>query len=328
MSELLVKDKAIVIPGEELATGMDFLPSYGTYREGESIVAARLGLVNVDGQVIKLIPLSGRYMPKRGDTIIGKVIDVLMSGWRMEFNSAYSGMLPLKDATQEFIMKGADLTKYFEIDDWVVTKISNVTSQKLVDLNMRGPGLRKLTGGRIISVNPHKVPRIIGKQGSMVSMVKQATGCSIVVGQNGWVWIQGAIKSELVAVNAIRKIEDESHISGLTERMKTYLEKITGVKVEAKADAEMQQSEEGGERPQYQERSYGDRPQFERREGGYPPREGGYQERRNFPPREGGYNRGGGGYRGGGGTGGGFQRREFPPRRDFQPRQDSNNGEQ
>ena len=317
MSELLVKDKSIVIPGEELATGMEFLPSYGTYREGESIVAARLGLVNVDGKVIKLIPLSGRYMPKRGDTIVAKVIDVLMSGWRMEFNSAYSAMLPLKDATQEFIMKGADLTKYFEIDDLVVGKITNVTSQKLVDFTMKGPGLRKLIGGRVISANPHKVPRIIGKQGSMVSMIKQATGCKIVVGQNGWVWIQGDPKNELVAVNAIRKIEDESHTSGLTERMKAYLEKITGVKVEATVDPEMQQpSEEGGERqfgdrPQYQERSYGDRPQFERREGSY-------------PPREGGYNRGGGGYNRGPGN---FQRREFPPR-NFQPSQDNNNGEQ
>ena len=37
MSELLVKEKSIVIPGEELAKGIDFLPSYGTYREGDKI---------------------------------------------------------------------------------------------------------------------------------------------------------------------------------------------------------------------------------------------------------------------------------------------------
>ncbi len=248
MSELLVKERSIVVPGEELATGMEYLPSYGTYRDGDKIIAAKLGLVMVDGKVLKLIPLSGRYLPKKYDMIVGKVIDVLMSGWRIELNSPYSAMLSLKDATQEFIMKGADLTKFFEIDDWVVAKIINVTSQKLVDLTMKGPGLRKLKGGRVIEVSPHKVPRIIGKQGSMVGMIKQATGCKIVVGQNGIVWIQGEPKNEVIAVETIRKIEDESHIQGLTEKIKAHLEKITGVKVEERPDIEMQQREEHSER--------------------------------------------------------------------------------
>jgi len=81
------------------------------------------------------------------------------------------------------------LTKYFDIGDYVMAKIINVTSQKLVDVTMKGPGLRKLKGGRIIQVNPYKVPRIIGKAGSMVTMIKDATGCRILVGQNGLVWI-------------------------------------------------------------------------------------------------------------------------------------------
>lgn len=267
MSELLVKERSIVVPGEELASGMEYLPSFGTYRDGDKIVAAKLGLVMVDGKVIKLIPMSGRYLPKKYDMIVGKVIDVLMSGWRVELNSPYSAMLSLKDATQEFIMKGADLTKFFEIDDWVVAKIINVTSQKLVDLTMKGPGLRKLRGGRVIEVNTHKVPRIIGKQGSMVGMIKQATGCKIVVGQNGWVWIQGEPKNEVIAVETIRKIEDESHIQGLTEKIKAHLEKTTGVKVEDKPDMEMQQREEHSEHSeQYPPREQGQQPYGERRE--------------------------------------------------------------
>ena len=77
---LKVENKSVVVPGEVLSEGMDYLPSQGTYREGENIRAQRLGLVNIDGKVIKIIPLSGRYTPKKGDTVIGKVIDVLMSG--------------------------------------------------------------------------------------------------------------------------------------------------------------------------------------------------------------------------------------------------------
>ena len=224
MSKIMVNDKEISVPGETLAVGMDILPGSGTYRDGEKIMANRLGLVMVDGRTIKLIPLSGRYIPKTGDTIICKVIDVSFNGWRLDTNSAYSAMLSMKDATSEFIARGANLTQYYDLGDYLVCKIVNVTSQKLIDVTMKGPGLRKLKGGRIIEVNPNKVPRIIGKQGSMVMMVKDATRCNISVGQNGLIWIDGEPMSELLAIQAIRKIEKESHTSGLTEKIKEFLE--------------------------------------------------------------------------------------------------------
>jgi exosome complex component RRP4 len=233
MSELKIKDRTIAVPGEILATGMDYLPSFGTYREGDNIRAGRLGVVQIEGKVIKLTPVSGRYMPKRGDTIIGKVIDVSMNGWRVEINSPYSAMLMLKEASSEFIEKGANLTRIFNFDDYLVCGITNVSSQKLVDLTMRAPGLRKLRGGRIIEVNTHKVPRIIGKSGSMVSMIKQATGANIIVGQNGLVWLNAEDPAmEVLAVDTIKKIEAEAHVSGLTDKIKEFLEKKTGKKLE------------------------------------------------------------------------------------------------
>ena len=88
MSKIMVNDKEISVPGETLAVGMDILPGSGTYRDGEKIMANRLGLAMIDGRTIKLIPLSGRYTPKTGDTIICKVIDVSFSGWRLDTNSA------------------------------------------------------------------------------------------------------------------------------------------------------------------------------------------------------------------------------------------------
>lgn len=225
MSEIKVKDKEIAIPGETLAIGMDILPGSGTYRDGERIAANRLGLAVIEGRTIKLIPLSGRYIPKTGDTVICKVIDVSFSGWRLDTNSAYSAMLSMKDATSDFIARGANLTQYYDLGDNIVCKIVNVTSQKLVDVTMKGPGLRKLKGGRIIEVSTHKVPRIIGKMGSMVTMIKDATRCNITVGQNGLIWIEGEPMNELLAIQTIRKIEKESHLSGLTDKIKEFLEK-------------------------------------------------------------------------------------------------------
>ena len=226
MGEIKAKDKEVVVPGETLAEGMEFLPSYGTRREGDKILASRLGLLNIDGKVLKLVPLSGVYFPKRGDTIIGQVTEILLTGWRIDTNCAYSAFLNMKDATSEFIARGADLRRYFSIGDYIMAKITQVTSQNLIDLTMKGPGLRKLRGGRIIKVNANKVPRIIGKQGSMVSMIKKYTDCRILVGQNGIVWIQGENPAkELLAVETIKKIEREAHTKGLTDSINQFLEK-------------------------------------------------------------------------------------------------------
>ncbi|HIH92170.1 TPA: RNA-binding protein [Candidatus Woesearchaeota archaeon] len=222
---LLAKQREVAVPGEVLCRGMDFLPGQGTYRQGDNIHAERLGLVSVEGRSIRIIPLSGKYMPKRDDIIICKVIDITLNGWRLDTNSAYSALLGLKEGSAEFIQRGADLKQIYDLGDYIMCQVIQVTSQKLVDVSMRGPGLRKIKGGRIIEVNPFKVPRIIGKQGSMISMVKQALNCNILVGQNGLIWIHGEPVAEQKAIAAIRKIEEESHVSGLTEKMKDYLQK-------------------------------------------------------------------------------------------------------
>ena len=232
MGEVFVEKKSIVVPGEKLANGMDYIPGDGTYRLGEIIYAQRLGLAHIEGRAIKIVALSGVYVPHRGDTIIGKITDVTLNGWILDTNSAYRAMLSMKEGTTDFIKKGSDLTRYYNVGDYVVTKIINVTSQNLVDVSMIGRGLNKLSEGRIIKVNPHKVPRIIGKQGSMVSMIKQATDCKIIVGQNGIIWLRGEPENEIITINIINEICEKSHISGLTDMIKEKLEKITGKKIE------------------------------------------------------------------------------------------------
>jgi exosome complex component RRP4 len=151
-----------------------------------------------------------------------------MSGWRFDINAPYSAVLPLKDASFDFIPKGVDLSKYFSLDDYAVLKITNVTSQNLVDVTAKGAGLKRLRGGIVLKVNSQKVPRIIGKKGTMVSLIKRATDCKIIVGQNGLVWIDGEPEMEVLAIAAVKKVEAESHLQGVTESVKAYLEEKLG----------------------------------------------------------------------------------------------------
>lgn len=226
---LLVKEKDVVVPGEALAEGLDYLPGPFTYRNNDRVIAQRVGVVEVEGRAVKLLPLAGRYLPRVGDKVIGRVYDITMSGWLIELNCAYNSMLSIKDIAR-FVRKGEDLTRHLDVGDYVRVQIINVTSQNLVDVTMKEVGLMKLSGGRIVKVNPMKVPRVIGKQGSMITLIKEKTNCTINIGQNGVVWLKGNTpEEELRAVRAIQKIEGEAHLEGLTERMTKFLERpITG----------------------------------------------------------------------------------------------------
>ena len=225
MGKLLVEEKEIVVPGQELAEGIDYLPGEDTYRDKDYIISTKVGIVGISGRLIKIVPLTGPYIPKRGDLVIGEVVNVGIGGWRIDIGWPFEANLSVKDAVSDFINKGEDLSKWIDYGDYVMVQIINVASAKIIDLSMKGPGLRKLGPGRIIKVPSTKVPRIIGKQGSMISMIKDYTGCKISVGQNGIIWLAGdEPKKEFLAVVAIKKVDDESHISGLTDRMKEFLE--------------------------------------------------------------------------------------------------------
>ncbi len=228
MSQVIVQEREIVIPGQILAEGLDFLPGENTYRREDKIYAKVLGLFSLSARVAKVTPLAGPYVPKIGDNIIGQVTDITMSGWRVDTATAYSALLNVKDATTRFIRKEEDLSQIIAIGDFVAVVITNVTSQNLIDLSMKEPGLHKIEGGRIMRVNANKVPRIIGKKASMINMIIDKTGCDIAVGQNGVVWIKGTqSEAESLVQEAIRLIGSKSHLEGLTQRVETFLDAKT-----------------------------------------------------------------------------------------------------
>ena len=223
-SELLVKERQIVIPGETLARGLDFLPSSGCYRVNNEIKSKLLGLVKLKERFIGIIPLAGVYIPKTSDGIIGLVEDMQTTIWIVDINSPYDAILPLSEAVGEYVdLNRTDISIYYDIGDLIYAKVLNVSKSKQVQLTMNDHRARKLIGGRVLTITPSKVPRLIGKQGSMIELIKNKTGCQIIVGQNGVVWIKG--EKEGLAAKAILTIENESHVTGLTDKITAMLEK-------------------------------------------------------------------------------------------------------
>src|SRR6266705_3350248 len=93
-------------------------------------------------------------------------------------------------------------------------------------LTIKGPGLGKVTTGRVVEISASKIPRLIGRKGSMISMLKHETGCQITVGQNGIALVWGKTPdAERLAVEAIYMVEREAHTRGLTDRIREMIAK-------------------------------------------------------------------------------------------------------
>ena len=118
----------------------------------------------------------------------------------------------------------------FDVGDLIIANVVEYDRTRDPLLTVREPGLGKIVRGQLFEVTPTKIPRIIGRQGSMVGMIKRETGCQMTIGQNGLVLISGrSVEDERLAVMALRKIEKESHTSGLTDRVTEMIkqERIT-----------------------------------------------------------------------------------------------------
>ena len=116
--------------------------------------------------------------------------------------------------------------KIFDIGEILIAKVASCDRTRGPLLTVREPGLGKIKKGQLVHVTPTKIPRVIGKKGSMISMIKAETGCRILLGQNGLILVNGkSIDDEKLAVMALQKIERESHTSGLTDRVAEFLKK-------------------------------------------------------------------------------------------------------
>jgi len=216
----------IVVPGDTIVEDDDFDADSGAYTEQDKIKSKYLGTVMYKGNSVSVRPMSGRYIPEEGDTIIGEISRVSYSRWSVDLDSAYEGNLNIADATDEYVdLDEDDLTDFYDVGDAVVVKVKNVTKSMDVDLTMTDKRCKKLEGGRIVKVPPSKVPRVIGKKGTMVKQINKATNCNIIVGQNGLIWISGGNAN--LAARAVKKVDDEAHIDGLTDKMAEWLEEQT-----------------------------------------------------------------------------------------------------
>ena len=213
-------DKKIVIPGDLLSENTR-KAGYGTYVKNNKIYSSFCGIENLKEDKVGVIPLAGAYIPSVNDVVIGIVIVVTPSNWIMDIASPYDGLFHVSEYPRR--VESREMPEILDVGDSMILRVKDVDSSMKIELALRDSNFHKLKTGQIVEVEPVKVPRVIGHGGSMISMLKKETNCSIFVGQNGRIWIDGKDEDVELLSRALRKIEAEAQRSGLTDRIYNFL---------------------------------------------------------------------------------------------------------
>jgi exosome complex component RRP4 len=200
-------------------------PGPGTYRVGGKVYASILGLLSPRPPFVQVIPLSGRYIPKPNDVVIGTVTDVQGTFWLLDIGAPR--WAPLHMTGTPWQVEIGETEKFLHVGESVVVRVENLDATGRIGVTMLGEGLGKLEGGSIERISPARVPRVVGRGGSMIQTLTRYTGAQIAVGQNGRVWVDGDPEAIARVREALRMIEEGGQQHGLTERVDSYL-KSTG----------------------------------------------------------------------------------------------------
>ena len=214
-----------VIPGDVVTSG-PYRPEQNVILEGNKIISTTIGISEIYDDSVRVIPLTGKYIPKINDLVIGKVVSHTSLSWELDINSCYVGFLPAQDVFgRDFSAHADELTSKLKTGDLVAARIANFdrTRDPLVTISDRDLG--KIDSGDLVQISPSKVPRLIGKRGTMIQAIEMSTNAAITIGQNGWVVVSCESSEGLLkAKKAIQMVDDKAHVANLTDQVKEMLE--------------------------------------------------------------------------------------------------------
>ena len=213
-----------VLPGDVISNGSSSLKQ-NVILEGDKLVSTTIGFTEINDGVVDVIALTGLYTSEVDDLVIGKIVSHNSLSWEVNINSSYRAMLPASDIFgKDYSPSRDDLSLKLIIGDIVLARIVNSDSRRpLITIN--GQNLGKIDDGELIKISPAKVPRLIGKHGSMIQSIEESTGASITIGQNGWVIFKSDNPISLKnAIASIKMADLILHDDNLEEKIQNMLD--------------------------------------------------------------------------------------------------------
>jgi exosome complex component RRP4 len=226
-----------VVPGDKIIEG-NYRPLMNVIKTGNSIIATRIGIAEAGRDGIKVIPLSGVYIPRVNDIVLGKITDHSSLSWEVDINSCFSAHLPAQDVFgRDFSPARDDMNRQLATGDLITARIIAFDRTRDPMLTVQDKDLGKIPRGELLRISATRVPRLIGKRGSMIQTIEQATQTRIMIGQNGIIVVTGKrLDGTQLAIRAIKMVEEEAHMSNLTQRIKILLNVSEGSQVDVQVN--------------------------------------------------------------------------------------------
>jgi exosome complex component RRP4 len=213
----------VVVPGDFISDEVD-RAGEGTYVDNGKVYALNYGIVSDKG-AIKVVALSGKYVPTMGDVVIGRIIELSYPFWIVDIASPYEARLHLSDFSRgaERRIDFSSMSNYLDVGDLIIAKVLKVDALMRIDLGLKDE-IKIGDRGRLIEISYTKVPRVIGRSGSMIKLLKEKCKCFIFIAKNGRIWIKGQDENMNLATQVVLMIANEAHTSGLTDRVAHFLD--------------------------------------------------------------------------------------------------------
>ena len=215
--------REIVLPSQFLGKVDEFKSGRGTFIENGKIYSEKLGILSKRSNYVDVVPLKGRYDAVEGDLVIGIVQEPLSSSWLVDINAPYPALLHVNEV--QWDVDFGETEKYLNQGDAIMAKVLEVNIEKKLQITLKDRNLYKIRQGYLTYIEPSKVPRLIGKKGSMIALLKKYSNCRIFIGKNGRIWIDGKQDNISKVIKAINIIENESLSFGLTNKIEELLKK-------------------------------------------------------------------------------------------------------
>ncbi|MBI4258439.1 MAG: RNA-binding protein [Thaumarchaeota archaeon] len=217
-----------VVPGELIVDGKYRLGA-NVYANQDKVYSTRVGLAEISRGEVRVIPLSGVYIPRVDDFVIGKITDYSAFAWEVDIASCFLAFLPAQSVFGRDYSPAQDsMLDRFKVGDLIAAKIAAFDRTRDPLVSVSGPGLGLINKGEIVKIMSTKVPRLIGKKGSMIKTVEAGTGCRLSIGQNGLIVVMGPPEGIAKALETIRLIEQEAHTADLTQKVEALLAESGG----------------------------------------------------------------------------------------------------
>uniref|UniRef100_A0A182SFL5 S1 motif domain-containing protein n=1 Tax=Anopheles maculatus TaxID=74869 RepID=A0A182SFL5_9DIPT len=147
--------------------------------------------------MITVKALKGRYVGEIGDVIVARVIEVQEKRWKVDTNSRLDSVLLLSSVNLpggELRRRGVEdekqMRKYLQEGDLISAEVQNVHSDGVLSLHTRSLKYGKLAQGILVKVFPSLIQR------RKTHFHNLPCGASIILGNNGFIWISPILNSE------------------------------------------------------------------------------------------------------------------------------------